>query len=226
MGIVQVAGVRSVAEARMLVGLGVDRVGIPLRLAHHRPDVTEAEARVVVEVLGAQRSVLITYATAAAEIIELCQSIGVGWVQLHGAVSPEGIATVRQSVAVQVIKSYVVGFETMGIAAFVERYAPLCDAFLTDTFDPRTGAMGATGRVHDWAVSRALVEASPVPVILAGGLSPVNVARAVVEVRPAGVDVHTGVEDEEGDKDPCLVRAFVREARAAFARLEGVCAAI
>lgn len=219
-GVIQVAGVRSVAEARMLVGLGVDRVGIPLRLAHHRPDVTEAQAAVIVAAVGGERAVLITYATDPAELAALCRDLGVGWVQLHAQVLPEAIAALRAAVPVRVIKSYVVGLETAGIEGFVPRYAPVCDAFLTDTYDPRTGAMGATGRTHDWAVSRALVAASPLPVILAGGLSPVNVARAVAAVQPAGVDAHTGLEDDEGDKDPCLVRAFVREARAAFARLE------
>ncbi|MBC7355620.1 MAG: phosphoribosylanthranilate isomerase [Desulfomicrobiaceae bacterium] len=219
-GVVQVAGVRSVAEARMLVGLGVDQVGIPLRLAYHQPDVTEAQAVPIAEALGRDRAVLITYAADPHEIIELCQRLPVGWVQLHGNVTPQTIAAVRQAVAVRVIKSYVVGFAVEGISAFVERFAPVCDAFLTDTFDPRTGAMGATGRTHDWQVSRALVEASPLPVIVAGGLSPVNVAAAIALVRPAGVDAHTALEDDEGDKDPCLVRAFVREAKAAFARLE------
>jgi phosphoribosylanthranilate isomerase len=54
-------------------------------------------------------------------------------------------------------------------------------------------------------------------VILAGGLRPENVARAITEVRPAAVDVHTGVEDAHGRKDVQLVRAFVAQARAAFA---------
>ena len=80
----------------------------------------------------------------------------------------------------------------------VARLAPLVDCFITDTFDPSTGARGATGKTHDWAVSRRLVEASPKPVILAGGLHPGNLGEAVRGVRPAGVDVHTGIEEPDG----------------------------
>jgi len=95
--------------------------------------------------------------------------------------------------------------------------SPHVDAFIVDTYDPATGASGATGKTHDWAVSRRLVAVSPRPVLLAGGLDAANVARAIRTVRPAGVDVHTGVEGPDGRKDPVRVRAFVAAARAAFA---------
>jgi len=101
----------------------------------------------------------------------------------------------------------------------VDRFAPLVDAFITDTFDPATGASGATGKTHDWTVSRRLVERSPKPVILAGGLTAGNVRDAIRTVRPAGVDVHTGVEGSDGRKRRDLVHTFVAEARAGFASL-------
>ena len=107
------------------------------------------------------------------------------------------------------------------LEAEVTAFAPHVDGFITDTFDPATGASGATGKTHDRAVSRRLVELSPRPVILAGGLTPENVGRAIRTVRPAGVDVHTGVEDRNGRKDPRRVRAFVAEAEEAFAALAG-----
>ena len=94
---------------------------------------------------------------------------------------------------------------------------PVSREDLTDTYAPETGAAGATGRTHDWAVSRRLVELSPRPVILAGGLTPANVRQAIAAVRAAAVDVHTGVEDASGRKDRAKVREFVAEARAAFA---------
>jgi len=95
-------------------------------------------------------------------------------------------------------------------------YERCVDAFITDTYDPATGACGATGRTHDWSVSRKLVELSSRPVLLAGGLTPDNIRQAIGQVRPAGVDAHTGVEGPDGRKDPALVRRFVAEARAAF----------
>ena len=92
----------------------------------------------------------------------------------------------------------------------------MLDAFITDTYDPETGRSGATGKVHDWSVSLELVKCSLKPVILAGGLGPDNVAAAIRQVGPAGVDSHTGVEGADGRKDPGLVRAFVDNARNAF----------
>jgi phosphoribosylanthranilate isomerase len=71
-------------------------------------------------------------------------------------------------------------------------------------------------RTHDWGLSRRLVELSARPVILAGGLTPANVGQAISVVRPAGVDVHTGVEDATGRKDRARMLAFVAEASAAF----------
>ncbi len=84
---------------------------------------------------------------------------------------------------------------------------------------PETGACGATGKTHNWDISRRLVPFSPKPVILAGGLNPDNVREAIQYIRPAGVDVHTGVESSNGRKAPHLVRKFVAEARDAFAKV-------
>jgi len=73
-----------------------------------------------------------------------------------------------------------------------------------------------TGTTYDPGFARALVRDSPVPVILAGGLTPGNVAEAVRDVRPYAVDVASGVEVRPGIKDPSLVTAFVRAARGAL----------
>ena len=218
--IIQVAGVRSLAEARMLARAGATHVGIPLRLDVHAPDVSEEQAAAIVRGLaGAAETVCITYAADPEELAGLADVLGVTGLQLHGPVGLEAVARLRGlRPGLLLIKSLVLApGREQGLLRDVERFAPLVDAFLTDTFDPATGASGATGKVHDWAVSRRLALASPRPLILAGGLTPGNVAEAVRAVRPAGVDAHTGLEDAAGNKDEALVRAFVREARAALA---------
>jgi phosphoribosylanthranilate isomerase len=117
-----------------------------------------------------------------------------------------------------VIKSLIVESNNLAeLKSSVGRFSFHCDAFITDTYDPATGACGATGKVHDWDISRRLVDISPKPVMLAGGLNSDNVRKAIAHVRPAGVDAHTGVEGSGGRKDAVLVRAFVREALSAFA---------
>ena len=102
------------------------------------------------------------------------------------------------------------------LEVMVKELSPLVNAFITDTFDPKTAASGATGKTHDWSVSRRLVELSDRPVILAGGLTPENVKRAIQEVPPAGVDSHTGVEDSTGRKSREKVQKFLSEASEAF----------
>jgi phosphoribosylanthranilate isomerase len=78
------------------------------------------------------------------------------------------------------------------------------------------GAYGGTGALADWEAAARLAAQSPV--MLAGGLTPDNVAAAVAAVRPAGVDVASGVERRPGRKDPARVRAFIENARRAGAR--------
>ena len=87
-------------------------------------------------------------------------------------------------------------------------------ANILDSVDPDTGRLGATGLVHDWALSRRIVRQSRLPVLLAGGLTPENVAEAISVVGPWGVDVHTGVEIDGRLSRDRLTR-FVAAARGA-----------
>ena len=85
------------------------------------------------------------------------------------------------------------------------------DALLLDSGNPtaQVKALGGTGRVHDWSLSRRIVDAIPMPVYLAGGLTPENVADAVAAVRPFGLDVCSGVR-ERGRLSPRRLAAFFR----------------
>jgi phosphoribosylanthranilate isomerase len=220
---IQVAGIKDLAEARMLTAAGVTHLGFPLRLAVHREDLSDSEAAAVIDMLKPPvQAVLITYLNEADSIVRLCRRLGVRIVQLHGDVAESEIVRLRLCAPeLAVIKSLIVrGNNREELFDAVSRYGPVVDAFITDTWDPETGACGATGRVHDWTISRLLVDCSATPLILAGGLDPKNVRQAILQVRPAGVDSHTGVEGPDGRKDEELVRAFVSEAMAAFQQLE------
>ena len=220
--IIQIAGVLDLAEALMLAESGVHRLGFPLGLDVHREDLTEDDAAVIIRTLGlGPRAWLITYLDDARAIAALCRGLGCTGVQLHGPLGKERAAELRAlRPDLQVIKSLIVREDNLAaLEARVTAFSPHVDGFITHTFDPATGASGATGKTHDWTVSRRLVELSPRPVILAGGLTPENVARAIRTVRPAGVDVHTGVEGPDGRKDPHRVRTFVAGAEEAFARI-------
>ena len=84
---------------------------------------------------------------------------------------------------------------------------PDAAALLLDSHNP--GGLGGTGTTFDWSLAMAV----PVPLVLAGGLTPENVRRAIAQVRPWGVDVSSGVEDEPGIKNPDRMRQFIKEAK-------------
>jgi phosphoribosylanthranilate isomerase len=217
--LIQVAGIRDRAEAALLEECGIHYLGFPLRLPVNREDLTEEEAAAIIRSLRPPaRGVLITYLDRADAIAEFCSTMGAGMVQLHGDLTSTEIARLRElDPGLTIVKSLVVGLHPVPVLErLVRELAPWVDGFLTDTFFPETGAAGATGRTHDLSVSRRLVQLSQRPVILAGGLTPANVREAIATVRPAGVDVHTGVEDPSGRKDRAKVLAFVVEAKAGF----------
>jgi phosphoribosylanthranilate isomerase len=109
---------------------------------------------------------------------------------------------------VQVI--HIIGPESLDEAMII---APHVDGLLLDSGNPKLAVkeLGGTGRVHDWEISRAIVESVDVPVFLAGGLNPDNVREAIDVVRPYGVDVCSGLRIN-GRLDEGLLRRFVEEA--------------
>ena len=217
--LIQIAGVIDAAEAEMLQQCGIRYLGFPLRLPVHREDLTEEEAAAIIKSLASPVfGVLITYLADASEIAAFCHALDVRIVQLHGDIERDELKRLKTlDPNLTVIKSLVIGMhDDKALEATVNEVSPFVDAFITDTFDPKTGASGATGKTHDWRVSRRLVELADKPVILAGGLTPENVKSAILEVRPAGVDSHTGVEDSSGRKSREKVRKFLSEASEAF----------
>ncbi|MFP4527396.1 MAG: phosphoribosylanthranilate isomerase [Candidatus Kapaibacterium sp.] len=221
---IQIAGMRTFAEAEMMASLGVEYIGFPLALHFHEEDLPASDVRIFCAALCQRiKPVLITYLSEHNEIAELAEYIGAGAVQLHGELPLLEVIRLRERrPELAIIKSLVVendNFEDLAIIA--KQFGPYADAFITDTYDPETGARGATGKTHDWEVSKKLVELAPKPVILAGGLNSKNVREAIATVHPAGVDAHTGVEDATGIKTPELVSEFITRAREGF-RMAGV----
>jgi phosphoribosylanthranilate isomerase len=211
---IQIAGVIDQAEADLLMECGVPFLGFPLRLPVNKEDLTEAEAAAIIRGFPeGTNAILITYQNRAAEIIEFCDQLGTTYVQLHGDIALAELMKLKAArPEFYVIKSLVIGeHSTDQLKVMIAELADFVDAFITDTFDPKTGASGATGKTHDWSISRELVELSPKPVILAGGLHADNVRAAIETVRPAGVDTHTGLEGADGRKIRALVEKFMSE---------------
>lgn len=208
----------------MLADCGVHCVGLPLRLPVNKEDITEDEARTIIQMTRAQiLPVCITYLAKAKDIAQFCKELDVTHVQLHGHIDLKELQKLAAIAPnLYVIKSLVVeadGSNKEALLQAVAETAPYVDAYITDTHNPKTGADGATGLTHDWNISALLVQQSPHPVILAGGLTAENVADAIRFVKPAGVDAHTGVEDSTGRKSQAFVCKFAEESAKAFAEI-------
>ncbi|MYU23241.1 phosphoribosylanthranilate isomerase [Streptomyces sp. SID8352] len=217
--LVQVAGIIDAAEADMIIDAGADWIGFALRLPSGKDDIAEQDAAAIIKNLRAPHAgVLISYLTEADEISRFCQELGVVAVQLHGDVETGQLRRLKElRPDLFVLKSLVVKQDNVDeLLKLVDDTHPFVDMYITDTFDPRTGAKGATGLTHDWNVSAELVRRSPKPLMMAGGLNPENVGDAIRAVKPAAVDAHTGLEGPDGRKDRAKVTKFIAEARAAF----------
>ncbi len=216
----QAAGVTSLEEAELIAECGFNYLGIPLRLDIHKPDLSEKHAKQLVSnVTGLIKPVLITYISDAGEIIELADFLNIRVIQLHGSVNPfevEKIKVYRPDLTI--IKSIIIG-DSLKFNPFnsLIKYSAIVDAFITDTYDKMTGTSGATGKTHNWGISREIVLSTNIPVMLAGGLTPENISEAISFVQPWGVDSHTGLEDFYGRKNQLKMLSFVRNAKAAFA---------
>jgi phosphoribosylanthranilate isomerase len=144
----------------------------------------------------------------AFDILRIAEDVGLDRVQLHGDETAADCAALMAA-GVKVIKAL-----ALGARADIDRLAAYpSDVILVDT---PTAGYGGSGRCLDWSLARDAVAAGQRAgkrVILAGGLDPDNVARAVAEVQPFGVDVASGVESAPGIKDPDRVRAFMAAAK-------------
>lgn len=195
---VKVCGITSPRDARLAAGAGADAVGI----VFHRPSlrfVAPALARRIVRALPpwvAAVGVFVDEDPAAIALV--ARLAGLSAVQLHGS---EPAAAARSLRGVKVVKAFRVGSrrDLLGVRGFP------ADAYLFDARSRR--APGGTGEALPWGLLRGRRFGRPS--ILAGGLDPGNVARAIQAVRPWGVDVSSGVERRPGVKDPGRIRAFL-----------------
>lgn len=216
--IVQIYEVRSPDEARRLAAAGVDHVGVLAGPGRYPRELPAGEARRILEAVPPEgRRVALTLAPSEDEAAALARELRPDI--LHVGTAPERIGTeglrrLRAALpGVRLMRSLPVRDDRS--VALAREWAPHVDFLLLDTQDEGDTQVGATGRTHDWTLSRRIVEAVPCPVILAGGLGPENVAAAVRATGPAGVDSKTLTDRADGKgKDLEKVRAFVENARA------------
>ncbi len=203
---VKVCGVTSPEDRDAVVAAGADAVGVIHGVTVETPrevDIGTAE-RIAAGVPPFVSSVLVTMPPTVQKAVKRVDEIEPTTVQVHDGLSPAELGALRRRISQQVVA--VVDAE----AEDIDDYASHADALLVDSVDAEGG--GGTGETHDWERTREVVDSLDAPVILAGGLTPDNVAEAVRTVRPYAVDTASGVESSGGVKDHDAVSRFVTNA--------------
>lgn len=202
--IVKICGITSLDDALAAVAAGADALGFNFaeEAKPKKRYIAPGDAReIIAQLPPSVLKVAVTVNPSATQVREYLQFVD--RVQLHGEETPEFAAEFGP----RVIKALRIGPDFAPDA--VNRYN--VGTILLDAFD--AAARGGTGKTADWTVARKTVDDSHAPVLLAGGLTPENVAEAVRMVRPYGVDVSGGVEKEPGKKDHERICRFVHEAK-------------
>lgn len=201
---VKICGITRDADALAAVAAGADALGFVFWEQSPRWLSTRAAAEIIRQIPVTVIKVGVFVNAAPEAVRRAISECGLDLLQFHGDESPD----------------YCVQFGMRTMKAFRIRDADsLCalpayrtDAWLLDAFVP--GQRGGSGATFNWALAVAARELGR-PVFLAGGLTPQNVAEAVRQVRPYGVDVSSGVESAPGKKDAEKVRAFIAAAKGA-----------
>lgn len=211
---VKICGLRDASAARVAVAAGAGALGF-IR-APARRQITPGEIQAILDKLRREHddlppAIAVFVDASPEEIAGDVEASGVDMVQLAGDEEPEVIERipVPSTKALRFESGTSIDEASREVERWLDRPKP-ARWVLVEGFLP--GSHGGTGTLADWTLAAAL--AKRYPVWLAGGLNPANVARAIGEVHPVGVDVSSGVE-RNGVKDAALIRAFVAEAQRA-----------
>lgn len=227
--IIQIYGIRTVEDARMVYEAGAAHIGVSFGQIKRTPGqlTCEQAAEIFAGVQPEAVRIGLTIATDLDEIISNLRLAMPDVLHLSGdieGVKPEQVEELKKVFpdlkimqALPVLAG--VALKDQKVLAYVREYEAVSDYFLIDTKAPDVDDIGATGDVHDRTIDRAIIEATKVPCIIAGGLDAHNVAEAIHITQPYGVDSysHTNYTDARGEglhcKDPERVRAFIEAVR-------------
>lgn len=213
---IKICGIKTARIAAAAVQAGADAIG--LVFAEKSPRIVTPEQ--ALRVLGAAGpfvdAVGLFVKTPPRKMIALARRLHLTSLQMHGS---QDAFTIAQAAPIPVLRA--IAFDPLQIEPLLRYYDRLhrqlshFRGLLIDTPDP--ARPGGTGRAFDWrSLREALDRVNPkLPIILAGGLTPDNVTRAIEVVRPYAVDVSSGVESRRGVKDAAKIRDFCQAARAA-----------
>jgi phosphoribosylanthranilate isomerase len=214
----QIYEITSAKEAAALSEIGVDHVGVLVGDGRFpREQSVAAAAEIAAGIRPPSKFCALFLASDLPFVVRLVRELAPPILHLGAApelVLPEHVRELKQALpGVAIMRSVpVTGPESIAVA---EAYEGIADFILLDSYRASDKQIGALGVTHDWSISRKIVERLATPVILAGGLDPDNVAEAIRQVRPVGVDSKTRTDlGDSHTKDLDKVRRFHAAAKA------------
>lgn len=217
---IKICCIASIDEAQLAIAAGADALGLVAAMPSGPGPIPDARiAQIAAWTPPPVATFLLTAETTAQRIAEHVRATQPSTVQIVGHVGPGEVAQLARLLP-HVRRVQVIHVEGPEALALIPAYAPHVHAFLLDSGRPGAAVpeLGGTGRTHDWSVSARFVRASPRPVFLAGGLDDTNVADALRQVRPYGIDLCSRVR-RDGKLDVmklALLMAAVRDVDAAL----------
>jgi len=215
---VQIYTLQSVEEALEVVSVGVDNIGITPASIGLPGEISYETAKDICEKVESATKVALSVSGNIDEIVEMVQFVDPDVLHLcgePGELNTNGVKSLKerlQKYNKELPIMQAISVDDMSALDFAKEYEHVSDYFILDTSTAAVQGVGASGNVHDWNVSKAIVESVSIPVILAGGLSSENVQEAISTVHPWGVDslTHTNKFLNDGSfiKDIEKVREF------------------
>lgn len=220
--LIKVCGIQNITDAATALDNGANAVGLLIGLTHKADDkITEEEGVTIANFVRnhypAARIVLVTHLLDPDKVVDIANKLGATSIQIHDDMTVENVKKVRLAMPdVELFKAiHIEGSGQDATRAVIEkakRYPPYVDGLITDSksTDPDGQLrIGGTGKRHDPMIGKSLIAAFPnMPVILAGGLTAENVADAIADIKPAGIDANSGLEKTDGSKDAKKVARF------------------
>src|SRR4030081_75073 len=209
--IVKICGLSTRETLDVALQAGADMVGFVFFPASPRPLGLETARGPASQAKGRAIKVALTVDADDATLANIVEALQPDILQLHGRETVARLRDIKQRFGLQVMKA--IAIETPADLASLPGYAAVADRVLFDARAPRGATRpGGLGAVFDWHVLESLD--LKLPFMVSGGLNAENIAEAVRVTRAGGVDVSSGVERAPGVKDPEMIRAFIRAARA------------
>ena len=215
---VKICGITNLEDARLAVEAGADALGFIFVENTPRFIMPDQAAAIIRRLPPFITPVGVFWDHARGHVKAVAETCGLRALQFHGDETPEDVAGYDLPV-IKTIKlppaSTIEGLPEYRVGELIQglRYRAVAAAMLLDT--AARWSEGEAREPIEWRMARGWLEMGRIPLILSGGLTPENVARAVAIVRPYAVDVNSGVEAYPGKKDPDKVRRFIAQAKAA-----------